>query len=621
MIRWRAAAAGAVVVAVAAWAAPVRAQIPDALSDSVRADSIRSDSLRRVRDREFAERFVAEQEKGDVQLATYPTLAPIGPQASGARAVFTRDSLEWSQAQTIGDLLASVAGTYLWRGGWLGSAELVNYRARGAASVEYVLDGVPYTPLGPDSLAVDPSTLALSVLDRLEVERWPGLLRVHLFTRRHDRLAERSTIGLARGTNSLTRFQAEFETRSQRALGFGLAAEYFNTGVRPGTSGDYFRNTSAWLQLGWTTHPTRGALLQLVTTSPTRLSVTGLPDGPDALDGTRLDWLLRGYLRRRADGLGAGADLSLGMSQWGAEPSQSVASVTATLSLRSARAGGEVLASVRTRWTPVEVRARGGWSPSPALGVSGEAVFQLHEGARTSAWAGAQASFRLLPRLSLRGSARAGTVVASPAVESDASQAVLEAEAAAAWDSRWLSASAGVARTGSFRSPAFQPFTPVVTSLGEVPEAFWLSVRGRITPVNWLALEGWFEVPLDQVPVGQPTEHFVGMASVRSKFQRAFPSGVFDFKLSAGFERWGPSTIGFAADGAPVIQTSQNYLRLRAQVAIQSFTIYFEQANTLGMSTGYVPGFGFQAHPSYPRPIPGTIFPDSASRGASCRTA
>ncbi len=73
-------------------------------------------------------------------------------------------------------------GSYLWRTGWLGTASLPNYHGRGAASVEYFLDGLPYVAVGPDSVAVDPSIFALSLLERVEIEPWPGVApRVPVF--------------------------------------------------------------------------------------------------------------------------------------------------------------------------------------------------------------------------------------------------------------------------------------------------------------------------------------------------------------------------------------------------------------------------------------------------------
>jgi hypothetical protein len=52
--------------------------------------------------------------------------------------------------------------------------------------------------------------------------------------------------------------------------------------------------------------------------------------------------------------------------------------------------------------------------------------------------------------------------------------------------------------------------------------------------------------------------------------------------------------LGSDATGAAVNQVAQNYLRYRIQLAIESFTAYFEQYNTLGMQTGYVPGLPIQ---------------------------
>ena len=102
----------------------------------------------------------------------------------------------------VGDLLTQVPGVFLWRGGFIGRPEPVNYQGRGATSAEYYLDGLPYVAAGVDSIAVDPALFSISLLDRIEVERWPGLLRVHLFTRRHDRaraaLADRRRPGRRR---------------------------------------------------------------------------------------------------------------------------------------------------------------------------------------------------------------------------------------------------------------------------------------------------------------------------------------------------------------------------------------------------------------------------------------
>ncbi len=144
-----------------------------------------------------------------------------GPRPPLTRIVFTRDSIEWGHAATVSDLLTQVPGVYLWRGGYIGRPEPVSFQGRGGASAEYYLDGVPYVAAGVDSVVVDPALFSISLLERIEVERWPGQLRVHLFTKRHDRPAARSRIAIARGDDDLARYEASLERRYASGLGSG----------------------------------------------------------------------------------------------------------------------------------------------------------------------------------------------------------------------------------------------------------------------------------------------------------------------------------------------------------------------------------------------------------------
>ena len=100
-------------------------------ADSIRADSIRTDSLRAdsVARRQSiqTERYLTATAKKDLWVPPLPLIGAEGPRASGARIVFTRDSMDWAMAHTLGDLVALVPGSYLWRTGWLGTAALPNY--------------------------------------------------------------------------------------------------------------------------------------------------------------------------------------------------------------------------------------------------------------------------------------------------------------------------------------------------------------------------------------------------------------------------------------------------------------------------------------------------------------
>ena len=104
------------------------------------------------------------------------------PPGAHPKTIFTRDSIEWGHAATVGDLLSQIPGVYLWRGGFTGRPGTGQLRRTGR-NVGRVLSGrPPYVAAGIDSVAVDPALFSISFLDRIEVERWPGLLRVSLFT-------------------------------------------------------------------------------------------------------------------------------------------------------------------------------------------------------------------------------------------------------------------------------------------------------------------------------------------------------------------------------------------------------------------------------------------------------
>ena len=74
------------------------------------------------------DRYAALQRRVNVQLPVLPRLAEGAPEPGFARIVFDRDSIEWVNAETVGDLLARVPGVFIWRGGRRGTPEVANYR-------------------------------------------------------------------------------------------------------------------------------------------------------------------------------------------------------------------------------------------------------------------------------------------------------------------------------------------------------------------------------------------------------------------------------------------------------------------------------------------------------------
>ncbi len=577
-------------------AAPLQGQVQQ-LADSIRADSIRADSLRAdsVANRQAIQtkRYLDATAKNDTWVPPLPYIGAEGPRAVGARIVFTRDSMDWAMAQTLGDLVALVPGSYLWRTGWLGTAALPNYHARGATAVEYFLDGLPYVAAGPDSVSIDPSIFALSLLERVEIEQWPGSLRVYLYSRRYDRVVPRSLIGLGRGTNSLTRFQAQLEKRSVNKLSFGIAGDYYNSGRFSNSSGSFYLNTQAWAQVSYVPSPKYGLVAQYVTSSPNREDEVSLTTGGKVLgvDGGRSDLFLRGFLRKRDDGLGPGLDLTIARTAFGGDTiKQSIGSVTANASWRTPTMSATASAAYRTRWTTLDFGATAGWSPSARVGVNARAVYQLLSASRSSAWVGVEASISPFSHVLIRGSGRAGSVVQAPSIESDTAQSVLEASGSIGWDSKVLGVDVGVVRTSAFNPIAYQETQLIVPTIASSQATNWFQARGRFNPTNWISVDAWYSSAMTVAPDGQPPEHARVMGTVRSRFLRTFPSGAFDFKASLGFERWSGGVLGTGAGGSLALP-SQMYLETLIELKIQSFVVYFSRANLLSEVPGYVPGF------------------------------
>ena len=372
-------------------------------------------------------------------------------------------------------------------------------------------------------MSVDPSIFALSLLERVEIEPWPGSLRVYLYSRRYDRVVPRSLIGLGRGTNSLTRFQAQLEKRSVNKLSFGIAGDYYNSGSLSGQSGSFYLNTQAWAQLSYVPSPRYGLVAQYVTSSPKRHDEVSSTTGGTVLgtDGGRRDLFLRGFLRKRDDGLGPGIDLTVARTAFGGDTvnfvEQSVWSVTANGSWRTPTLSATASAAYRSRWTMLDLGATAGWTPSPGVGINANATYQLLTASRSSAWAGAQLSVVPFSHIVLRASARAGSVVQAPSIEADTAQSVLEASGSVGWESKLLGVEVGIARTSAFNPIAYQETQLVVATIASSEATNWFQARGRINPTNWISVEAWYSSATGVVPDGQPPEHARVMGT------RAFP--------------------------------------------------------------------------------------------------
>jgi hypothetical protein len=478
----------------------------------------------------------------------------------------------------------------------------VNYQARGATSAEYYLDGLPYVPAGVDSIAVDPALFSISLLDRIEVERWPGLLRVYLFTRRHDRVAPRSRIAIARGEGDFARYEGSFERRFSNGIGFAVAGDYLNSPTASGASSDY-SNNQFWLQGNYLPTSRIGLQYQLVRTAPNRrpfVVVDPLPDDTIGLGfrATRTDAQFRASWRATEEGAGPRVDLLYGRTGWGGGGlEQQVNQVGGALAYRTPTFSVGTSGFHRTRWTALDLRGTMGWNPVPAVAASVEAVHQRHYGGRNSDYVAVAAGLQPVRGLSLSGSARVGDVVAAPAILSDTAQELSDYGAAIAWERERLGVRLAFSHTAPFSPFGYSEF-PRIATIGPAPEIDWLTASVRLAPVRWVTLEGWYSDPRDVTPEGIPPTHSMSAVTLRSKFLRQFPSGIFELKLRLSVESWGTGVIGRDTTGAPVTLKGATFFRSLLQIQLQSFSLFWDRGNLSSTALTYVPGFEIPAYGS-----------------------
>ncbi|HEY8195342.1 MAG TPA: TonB-dependent receptor plug domain-containing protein [Gemmatimonadales bacterium] len=576
------------------FALPLRAQI--AADDTTTIES-EQDTVNST------ERYLKEQLQKNVRVPVMPLLDVEGPRPALTRVVFTRDSIEWGHAATVSDLLTQVPGVYLWRGGYIGRPEPVSFQGRGSASAEYYLDGVPYVPAGVDSLGVDPALFSISLLDRIEVERWPGQLRVHLFTKRHGLLAPRSRIGIARGDNDYARYEASLERRFRSGLGFGLAGDYLSSPTAGGAGSDY-SNTQVWAQGSYIPSERFGVQAQLVRSGPKRDPyVTVAPGFQDTIglgyDAKRTDAQIRVMFKGPgAEGLGPRIDLIYARTGWSGEGfKQQIDQIGGYLTYRAPSFSVTGSAFHRTRWTPLDARASLGWNPVAPFSARGELVHLHHFGGRSSDYANLSAGLELVQGLAVTGTARIGKVVAAPAIVTDQEQDVRDYQAALGWNRARLGFQVSYARTSPFAPPAYPEYIRIV-SLAPGPRTEWITASARLAPLQWMTLEGWYSDPRGVTPDGVPPTHSLVAGTIRSKFLRKFPSGIFDLKLRLAMETWGTGVIGRDALGLPITLKGATFLRSLIQIQLDKFTIYWDRGNLTATSLPYVPGFEIPAYGS-----------------------
>ncbi|MES1259821.1 MAG: hypothetical protein ABUL71_04435, partial [Gemmatimonadota bacterium] len=141
---------------------------------------------------------------------------------------------------------------------------------------------------------------------------------------------------------------------------------------------------------------------------------------------------------------------------------------------------------------------------------------------------------------------------------------------------------------------AFQEFV-AVSSIAPLAKTEWVTMHARLSPTNWLTFETLYQNPIsDVLPDATPPKHFLSTGTIRSRFLRNFPSGIFDLKLQAVLENWGDGIGGRDPVGNPIALPAATFFRSIIQFQIGPFIAYYDRVNLQATRTGYVPGYRIQ---------------------------
>jgi hypothetical protein len=519
---------------------------------------------------------------------------PRGPLAPGSRHTFTRDSLAWTNAETLSDLLGAIPGVYLARGGFIGQSEYVIYGGRGAATLEVYWDGMPMAPVGGDSVYHDAARIYLTALRRVDVEVLPATLRVYLVSERHETLEDRSVIRVMSGDYASAQYAGLFQKRWKSGLGLGLSGNFTGSnGFSGANRSDHVFDVGARLE--WLPSPRAGAIYQIRRQNQDRDAVTVAGDtGAPFRKGVRTDAQFRVFASSQPHGAGLAGELLLGSSGWGHDSllgEQGVHQVATTLRYTNPRAAFELagrLADVRVTRT---LGARAALAPVPWVVLSGDAGTDHLTGNRSGRRAhGVIALFR--GPFSLVGEMAWTDAVQGPALRQDTARRALDRSFRAGFDTRLLSGHGGLAERDAY-APLPLPDLPLIAALNPSTRSTVFLADGKIQPLKSLTLDGWYANPIRGRADFQPPTHGRAQLTFRSKFWRTFRSGAFDLKLQLAMESWSRGTAGVSRSGSPQTLNGITFYEAFVSFQIVGFTAFWDLRNAYNSRVGYVPGMPY----------------------------
>ena len=540
----------------------------------------------------------------DSFVAQLPQLgSPPGPVPKAGRIVFGHDQLWFSGAVTLGELLQRIPGVFLVRAGWFARPEIVEYAGQGASSVEVYWDGFALDPLGQDSTGLDLSEINLGLVQRVEVEILPSVLRVYLYSDEQTVRKPRTETSFSTGDASTNSYRIRYLNRWKSGTGMDLGVNFLGgSGVAnsPGRSSDL----TLWAKGSWIPSDRYGVQYQVISLSLDRDSVQLHSDSPlfsSAVPGRqvhRTDMFLRGFIASRADGMGLRLDAIAGGSSYSdtsAALGRQEVQGSLVLGYRAERWSTELTTRVRDSDTPMEVQLRGAASPSPLVTVSAVAISRSHLGGRHSMEASVQAELRPLPTLALHAAYRVRNAVGAPVLLTDTAQKVQDLSAGLSLTTRPLDLDLSFARHGVYSPPVpgtFGPIVPAYPSLAVKTATVSIALR----PTAYLTFSGWYREPLTsglaeaQVSAYEPPHHSRLWATFRSRLLPVLRRGAFDFTAEVGMEGWGRGALGADAGGNPILLKGATIIDYRVEMRLLNAALFWTIRNARGERYSVVPG-------------------------------
>ncbi len=556
------------------------AQVDSTPGDTVPRDSIVRDTL---------ERFLP---------VFRPAITP-GPLPRGERWTFDIDSLVLSNITSLGDLLGHLPGVYVARGGWFGAPEIAVYGGKGPIGLEVYWDGVPYLPLGRDSVWIDPARIPLAPLERIDIHMLPATLRVFLVTARTRSTTARSEVRISTGISSIAQYRAGFAKRWRSGVGLSLAADYRNIDGIGTSSTTAFSSVDLWLRGDYVT-PRLGLSYQIVSSAWDRSS--GAPNVA-AWRQRRLDGVFQGFLATRADGLGTRLTVSGARTAIANDtlvPDRSLWQGSIELSETRSRASASVIARFQGDARPLQLEAQAAWRPMPFFTIAAQARRSQYGDKGHGTRAQVSAGLALPFGVSLRAEAVRIEDFQAPFVLSDSFQRATDWAAYARWQRRAVLLEGGIVQRDSFRPRAFAVGIRPVAALGPTPRSRYVSVHAALRPLSGIQLSGWYFDPIRGGGDFEPPTHGRFSAAFYSKFWRVYKSGVFALRGEIAVESWSRSNLGgLDSAGGQLPLGPAAFVESNIQLRITDFTAYWLTRNYNGMRGSYVPGLSYPKYAQY----------------------